>query len=160
MGLKGNTYQMLSWLQNGKHNGLLAICQLDSLHPSGQVLTRKLRGLWKNKRFYPPTNMEFFKKFTPPDFQAKNCTPSISPNFNSFSGKKHKKWVKMEKFTQLAKKLHCRRQWRQWQISPLLVGSFLSSGAILGQWVWCGPEPFYLLVSDKQYLFRSKGQLC
>ena len=31
-------------------------------------------------------------------------------------GKKHKKWVKMEKFTPLAKILHCRRQW---QISPL-----------------------------------------
>ena len=46
---------------------------------------------------------EFVQKFTPPDNQAKNFTPSISPNFNSFSGKKHKKWVKMEKFTPLAK---------------------------------------------------------
>ena len=35
--------------------------------------------------------MEFVKKFTPPDFRAKNFTPSISPNFNSFSKKKHKK---------------------------------------------------------------------
>ena len=35
--------------------------------------------------------MEFVQKFTLPDFQAKNFTPSISPNFNSFSGKKHKK---------------------------------------------------------------------
>ena len=51
--------------------------------------------------------MEFVQKFTPPDFQAKNFTPSISPNFNSFSGKKHKKGVKMEKFTPLAKILHC-----------------------------------------------------
>ena len=34
-------------------------------------------------------------------------------------GKKHKKWVKMEKFTPLAKILHCRRQWRHGQISPL-----------------------------------------
>ena len=34
-------------------------------------------------------------------------------------GKKHKKWVKMEKFTPLAKILHCRRQWRHWQIPPL-----------------------------------------
>ena len=31
------------------------------------------------------------KKFTPPDFQAKNFTPSISPNFKSFSKKKHNK---------------------------------------------------------------------
>ena len=34
---------------------------------------------------------EFVKNFTPPDFQAKDFTPSISPNFNSFSKKKHKK---------------------------------------------------------------------
>ena len=36
-------------------------------------------------------DMEFVQKFTPPDFQAKNFTPSISPNFNSFRKKKHKK---------------------------------------------------------------------
>ena len=54
-------------------------------------------------------DMKFVKKITPPDFQAKNFTPSISPNFNSFSKKKHKKLVKIEKFTPLAKILHCRR---------------------------------------------------
>ena len=54
-------------------------------------------------------DMKFVKKVTPPDFQAKNFTPSISPNFNSFSKKKHKKLVKIEKFTPLAKILHCRR---------------------------------------------------
>ena len=37
------------------------------------------------------TDMEFVKNFTPPDFQAKNFIPSISPNFNSFSKKKRKK---------------------------------------------------------------------
>ena len=47
-------------------------------------------------------DMKFVKKVTPPDFQAKNFTPSISPNFNSFSKKKHKKLVKIEKFTPLA----------------------------------------------------------
>ena len=31
------------------------------------------------------TDIEFVKNFTPSDFQAKNFTPSISPNFNSFS---------------------------------------------------------------------------
>ena len=35
--------------------------------------------------------MEFVKNFTPTDFPAKNFTPSISPNFNSLSKKKHKK---------------------------------------------------------------------
>ena len=35
--------------------------------------------------------MDIVQKFTPPDFQAKNFTPSISPNFNSFSGKKTQK---------------------------------------------------------------------
>ena len=37
------------------------------------------------------SDMEFVQKFTLPDFRAKNFTPSISPNFNSFSKKKHKK---------------------------------------------------------------------
>ena len=37
------------------------------------------------------SDMEFVKQFTPPDFQAKNFTPSISPNFNSFSDKNTKK---------------------------------------------------------------------
>ena len=50
-----------------------------------------------------PADMEFVQNFTPPDFRAKNFTPSISPNFNSFSKKNHKKWVKMEKFTPLGK---------------------------------------------------------
>ena len=37
------------------------------------------------------TDMEFVQNFTPPDFHAKNFTPPILPNFNSFSKKKHKK---------------------------------------------------------------------
>ena len=49
------------------------------------------------------SDMKFVQNFTPPDFQAKNFTPSISPNLNSFSKKKHKKWVKMKKFTVLHK---------------------------------------------------------
>ena len=36
-------------------------------------------------------DMKFVKNFTPSDFQAKNFTPSISPNFNSFSDKNTKK---------------------------------------------------------------------
>ena len=31
------------------------------------------------------------KKITPPEFQAKNITPLISPNFNSFGDKDTKK---------------------------------------------------------------------
>ena len=65
------------------------------------------------------SDIEFVQKFILPVFQVKNFTPSISPNFNSFSGKKHKKWVKKEKFTPLAKILHCRRQWGHGRIPPL-----------------------------------------
>ena len=36
--------------------------------------------------------MRFVQNFTPPDFQAKNCTPSISPNFKRCSDKNTKKW--------------------------------------------------------------------
>ena len=35
--------------------------------------------------------MKFVQNFTPPDFQVKNFTPPISPNFNSFSEKKTQK---------------------------------------------------------------------
>ena len=35
--------------------------------------------------------MRFVQNFTPRDFQAKNFTPSIAPNFNSFSDKNTKK---------------------------------------------------------------------
>ena len=53
-------------------------------------------GIWQNAAALICHNnhnpdMEFVQNFTPPDFQAKNFTPSISPNFNSFSKKKHKK---------------------------------------------------------------------
>ena len=36
-------------------------------------------------------DMRFVQNFTPPDFEAKNFIPSISPNFNSFSDKNTKK---------------------------------------------------------------------
>ena len=39
--------------------------------------------------------MRFVEKITPPDFQAKNFTPLISQNFNSFGDKNTKKEVKM-----------------------------------------------------------------
>ena len=78
------------------------------------------------------TDMKFVKNFTPSDFQAKNFTPSISPNFNSFSDKNTKKLVKMEKFTPLAKILHCRRQWRHGQISPLAGTLNLSNHRLMG----------------------------
>ena len=35
-------------------------------------------------------DMRFVQNFTQPDFQAKSFTPSISPNFNSFSDKNTK----------------------------------------------------------------------
>ena len=35
-------------------------------------------------------HMRFVQNFTLPDFQAKSFTPSISPNFNSFSDKTKK----------------------------------------------------------------------
>ena len=40
--------------------------------------------------------MRFVKKFTPPDFQAKNFTPLFSPNFNSLGDNNTKKLVKNE----------------------------------------------------------------
>ena len=84
------------------------------------VLSGWVGGLVGEKCEYDP-DMEFVQNFTPPEFQAKNFTPSISPNLNSFSKRKHKKWVKMEKFTPLAKILHCRQHWRHGKIPPLVL---------------------------------------
>ena len=47
------------------------------------------RGHSLNWRSHQP-DMEFVQNFTPPDFQAKNFTPSISPNFNSLVRKTQK----------------------------------------------------------------------
>ena len=47
--------------------------------------------------------MRLVKTFTPPDFQAKNFTPLISQNFNSFGDKNRKKmseiYAAVKKFT-------------------------------------------------------------
>ena len=43
--------------------------------------------------------MRFVQNFTLPDFQAKTFTPSISPNFNSFSDKNTKKSENGENYT-------------------------------------------------------------
>ena len=48
-----------------------------------------------SRLIWDKSDMEFVKNFTPSDFQAKNFTPPISPNFNSFSKKNTKndwKW--------------------------------------------------------------------
>ena len=77
----------------------------------------------KSKRYlmsHQIADMRFVKNFTLPDFQAKNFTPLFSLKFNSFGDKNTEKWAKMTKFTLLAKILHCCRQWRQWQIPPLI----------------------------------------
>ena len=45
--------------------------------------------------------MEFVKNFTPPEFQAKTFTPSISANFNSFGDKNKKnewKWRNLHRW--------------------------------------------------------------
>ena len=55
-------------------------------------------------------DMRFIKKITPPDFQAKDFTPLISLNFDSFSDKNTKMSVFGEIYTTGKKNLHCRRQ--------------------------------------------------
>ena len=45
--------------------------------------------------------MEFVKNFTPPEFQAKTFTTSISPNFNSFGDiniKNEQKWRNLHRW--------------------------------------------------------------
>ena len=73
--------------------------------------------------------MRLVKNFTPPDFRQKILHPYFHRISTVLVIKTPKKWVKMETFTPLAKILHCRRQWRQWQISPLLLSICISSFA-------------------------------
>ena len=111
--------------------------------------------------------MEFVQNFTPPDF-----TPSVLPNLNSFSKKKHKKWMKMEKFTPLAKILHCRRHWRHWQIPPLIIDILIKVPPLLHCVVasWSTLVPSWSTALDYifiiftllliSYLFVIFGRIC
>ena len=74
------------------------------------LVTDGHEGAWRAPFCRKGPDMRFVQNFTLPNFQAKNFALSISHNFNSFSDKNTKKWVKMEKFTPLTKILHCRRQ--------------------------------------------------
>ena len=74
-------------------------------------------------------DMEFVKNFTPPDFQAKNFTPSISPNFNTFSDKNVKKELNGEIYTtELAKNFQKTINQHRWlkmvQNSPKARGAW------------------------------------
>ena len=61
-------------------------------HPHGTIIHREKNSVWLGDQ----SDMEFVQKFTPPDFQAKKFTSSISPDFNSFSGKKTQKMSENE----------------------------------------------------------------
>ena len=64
----------------------------------------------------------------------------------------------LEKFTPLAKLLHCRRQWREWQISPLVTD--IDDGIVLVSWsghldylvvvFWKATEHFPHLLVDRE----------
>ena len=70
--------------------------------PTLALLHQSQMQIYLTQDFTP--DMTFVKNFTPPDFQAKDFTPLILLNFNSFSDKNTKKLVFLEKFTPLAKK--------------------------------------------------------
>ena len=85
------------------------------------TLSSEIENLTEDFKEKSETDMEFVQKFTQLDFQAKNFTPPISPNLNSFSKKKHKnewKWRNLHRWQEI---LHSRRDWRDGQISPLIT---------------------------------------
>ena len=80
---------------------------------STMLSQRKERGVWvaaMQDFLYISSDMRFVKKFTPPDFQAKDFTPLISLNFNSFSDKNTKNECFWRNLHHWQKILHC---WRQ-----------------------------------------------
>ena len=93
-------------------------------------------------------DMEFVKKITPPDFQAKNFTPSISPYFNSFRKKKHKKLVKMEKFTLLA---------TNFTLPPGLTGWTNYTSEF--HWIHLNPSSHHI-VSSSSYIWNIIDMIC
>ena len=96
------------------------------------------------------TDMEFVQNFTPPDFQAKDFTPSISPNFNSFSKKKHKKIVKIEKFTPLATNFTLPPGLTGWtnSTSACIVGKL--THYIRGVGAYVQRRPILLIIYDRR----------
>ena len=72
------------------------------------------------------SDMEFVQNFTLPDFQAKNFTPSISPNFNSFSKKKHNEWK--------WRNLH---RWQNFTLPPGVTGVTNSNSGHSSHCSWC-----------------------
>ena len=61
-----------------------------------QINFRTENDFSENSSVVVSSDMEFVQNFTPPDFQAKNFTQSISPNFNSFSKKQAQKLVQID----------------------------------------------------------------
>ena len=64
--------------------------------------------------------MEFVKSFTPSDFQAKNLHRQFHLILTVVVIKTQKNERKWRNLHHWPKNLHCHRQWRQGQISPLL----------------------------------------
>ena len=76
--------------QREKRHQILKTIEMDNgNYNENDKYSWRLRSIWSGVTVH--ADMEFLQKFTPLDFRAKNFTPSISPNFNSFSKKTHKK---------------------------------------------------------------------
>ena len=80
----------------------------------------------------PMRDMEFVKTFKPPDFQAKNLTPSISPNFNSFSDKTTNKMSENGEIYTAGQKFYTANRSAQLWVSQVPVtGTYLFSAHAL-----------------------------
>ena len=73
---------------HGKRSWWFSMCHCDGSAPRERMFLGGDGLVWFGPMM---TDMEFVINFTPSDFQAKNFTPSILPNFNSFSDKNTKK---------------------------------------------------------------------
>ena len=99
------------------------------------------------------------KKFTPPYFQPKDFTPLISLNFNSFSGKNTKNECFWRNLHHWQKILHCRRQCRQWQISPLclVIGFVQACTSDVFVWEISPPTLFHIWATCFQLFTTTRG---
>ena len=123
---------MQTWnLSKNLHRRIL---RLKILHRQFHLISTVLVGKNTKNEWKWRNLLRWQKIYTAGFFRLKKFYTTISPTFNSFSGKKHKKCVKMEKFTPLAKVLHL----TEWIFLPnnlLKVHFLLGNDFFVLKWV-------------------------
>ena len=113
-----NTNQILFFLKLNHPGYLCRPDQHQVLDCSILTKDQNQRGGQSAKNEDPRNSHNICRKFYTARFSGQKLHPWYDRILRALVIKTQK-WVNMEKLTPLAKILHCRRQWQEWQISPL-----------------------------------------